>query len=132
MIRHQAEQIFGVLVSDTDMVLPGRVPVDQRENALNEKFAQFAGAELVITDRLHGMIFCAITGTPCIVLDSKSPKVRGCYEWIRHLDYIRFADKPEDIAAEYRAIPEGPHRYDKSHLTQYYQTLGEDIQNIWR
>ena len=114
------------------MIVKGGVAVSERENALNAKFAQFSGAELVITDRLHGMIFCAITGTPCIVFDSKSPKVRGCYEWIKHLDYIRFADKPEDIAEVYRAIPAGPHHYDNSHLTHYYQTLAEDIQNIWR
>ena len=132
VIRKQAKLLFGDQVADTDMIVKGGVAVSERENALNAKFAQFSGAELVITDRLHGMIFCAITGTPCIVFDSKSPKVRGCYEWIKHLDYIRFADKPEDIAEVYRAIPAGPHHYDNSHLTHYYQTLAEDIQNIWR
>ena len=132
IIRLQATQLFGEEVRDTDMVLPYRIPIEQREKTLNEKFDQFLSAELVITDRLHGMIFCAITGTPCIVIDSKSPKVRGCYEWIRHLDYIRFADHPQDIVTEYRAIPEGPHHYDNSHLTHYYQKLAEDIESIWR
>ena len=89
-------------------------------------------AEQNHTDRLHGMIFCAITGTPCVVINSKSPKVRGCYEWIKHLDYIRFAESPEAIVAEYRLIPKGPHHYDNSHLKDFYQTLAEDIQNIWR
>ncbi len=132
IIRQQVTELFGTDVADTDMVVPGRVTVEQREAALQAKFDEFSGAQLVITDRLHGMIFCAITGTPCIVIDSKSPKVRGCYEWIKHLDYIRFADSPEDIIAEYRAIPKGPHHYDNTHLTHYYQTLAEDIQNIWR
>ena len=132
VIQQQVAALFGNLVADTDMIKPGNVSVAQRESALNEKFAEFAGAELVITDRLHGMIFCAITGTPCIVVDSKSPKVRGCYEWIRHLDYIRFADRPEDIIGEYRQIPTGPHYYDNSHLTHYYESLAEDIKDIWR
>ena len=132
VIRQQAVLLFGDLVADTDMLKPGSVPAEQRKRALTEKFEQFTGAKLVITDRLHGMIFCAITGTPCIVIDSKSPKVRGCYEWIKHLDYIRFVDRPEDIIAEYREIPEGPHHYDNSHLAHYYQSLAEDIQNIWR
>ncbi len=131
VLRQQAAQLFGNAVRDTDMV-EAPVPVAHREAALEAKFNEFCSAELVITDRLHGMIFCAITGTPCIVVDSKSPKVRGCYEWVRHLDYIRFADNPEEIIAEYRAIPEGPHHYDNSHLTQYYESLAEDIQNIWR
>lgn len=132
IIRQQVAELFGTNVADTDMVVPDRVTVEQREAALQAKFIEFSGAELVITDRLHGMIFCAITGTPCIVVDSKSPKVRGCYEWIKHLDYIRFVDRPEDIIAEYREIPEGPHHYDNSHLTHYYQSLAEDIQSIWR
>lgn len=132
MIRQQAAQLFGKQVTDTDMIAKGGVPVERREQVLDEKFAQFAGAELVITDRLHGMIFCAITGTPCVVVDSKSPKVRGCYEWIRHLDYIRFADNSEDIVKQYRLIPEGPHRYDNSHLIHYYQSLANDINNLWR
>lgn len=132
VIRQQAKLLFGDQVVDTDMIAKGGVTASAREKVLDEKFRQFSGAELVITDRLHGMIFCAITGTPCIVIDSKSPKVRGCYEWIKHLEYIRFSDKPENIAEEYRKIPEGPHHYDNSHLSHYYRSLAEDIQNIWR
>jgi len=131
-IRQQAAQLFGEQVTDTDMIAKGGVPVEQRERALEEKFAQFAGVELVITDRLHGMIFCAITGTPCVVINSKSPKVRGCYEWIKDLDYIRFADSPDDIVAQYQKIPEGPHHYDNAQLKYYYQDLAEDIESIWR
>jgi len=132
VIRQQTELLFGERVSDTDMVAGDSILIAERESELEKKFRQFAGSELVITDRLHGMIFCAITGTPCIVIDSKSPKVKGCYEWIKHLDYIRFAENPENIVAEFRAIPKGPHHYDNSHLMQYFQTLGEDIENIWR
>lgn len=132
VIRQQAQLLFGDQVTDTDMIVKGGISIAERENALNAKFTQFSGSELVITDRLHGMIFCAITGTPCIVVDSKSPKVRGCYEWIKHLDYIRLASKPEDIAELYRLIPAVPHHYDNSHLTHYYESLAEDIKDIWR
>lgn len=131
IIREQAERLFVKNVVDTDM-LAEPISAIQREAAVRAKLNEFCGAELVITDRLHGMIFCAITGTPCIVVDSKSPKVRGCFEWIKHLDYIRFADAPEDIVAEYQAIPKGPHYYDNPHLMPYYKSLAEDIQNIWR
>ena len=132
IVRAQAAELFGDAITDTDMVEKHGVSVKQREEFLQAKFAEFASAELVITDRLHGMIFCAITGTPCIVIDSKSPKVRGCYEWIRHLDYIKFADSPEEIARLYRSIPAGPHKYDNTHLLPYYQELAEDIQKLLR
>ncbi len=55
----------------------GAVEIDERffdrMEELNSKFAEFLSSGLVITDRLHGMIFAAITGTPCIALDNKSP-----------------------------------------------------------
>lgn len=131
-IHDQAAKLFGSDVTVTDMMVEGGIPVEQRETALQKKFMEFSGAELVITDRLHGMVFCAITGTPCVVVDSKSPKVRGCYEWIKHLDYIRFAGSSEDIVVQYQQIPPGPHHYDNSHLTHYYESLAKDIKNIWR
>ena len=131
LIRRQAEQLFGKNVTDTDMVIPGSISTQQREAALQAKFREFCGAELVITDRLHGMIFCAITGTPCIVIDSKSPKVRGCYEWIKHLDYIRFANDFSSIAEQYQKIPQAPHIYNNSHLTHYYEELANDILSIF-
>ncbi len=126
-IRRQAAALFGHDVSDTDMIHKSSIPVDQREAVLKAKFSEFFGAELVITDRLHGMVFCAVTGTPCIVVDSKSPKVRGCYEWIRNLDYIRFADDVSRIEAEYHQIPRGVHHYQNAHLEPYYVELARDI-----
>ena len=78
------------------------------------------------------MIFCAITGTPCIVVNSRSPKVRGCYEWIRHLDYIRFIDDPAALAAEYATIPQTAHVYDNSSLQHYYDELSNTMKGILR
>ena len=130
IIRDQAKALFGAAVNNTDMVVQGPIVSSDRENALENKFREFQSAELVITDRLHGMIFCAITGTPCIVVDSKSPKVRGCYEWIKHLDYIRFADDVSDIEQEYNKIPKSEHIYDNAHLKPYYDKLAQDILNI--
>lgn len=126
-IRRQVVCLFGDNVTDTDMIESDEIPVKDRETALRNKFLQFSNAELVVTDRLHGMIFCAITGTPCIVIDSKSPKVRGCYEWIKDLDYIRFADSPSQIESEYKQIPHTKHQYDNSHLASYYKDLMEAV-----
>lgn len=116
-----------VIVSDT--VLDHYVPVRGRERALDERFAQFSSAELVITDRLHGMIFCAITGTKCIVLDSKSPKLRGCYRWIEHLDYIRFAEDVGQINSIYHAMPRGRHSYTP--MTEPMKELETDIMRAY-
>lgn len=70
-----------------------------RDKEYLELLENFKNAELVITDRLHGMIFCAITGTPCLAIDNVSRKVSGVYEWIKELDYIKVIDA-NDLTSE--------------------------------
>lgn len=123
----QAEELFGTNVKKISTVRDRNVAVCQRENALRQIFDEFRSTELVITDRLHGMIFCAITGTKCIVLDSKSPKLRGCYQWIQGLPYIAFADKPGEIAAAYAKIRHAHGAYDVAVFSDYWASLKEDI-----
>lgn len=122
-----AKSIFksGITVSDT--VLNHNVSVIDRESALLEKFNEFSHAELIITDRLHGMIFAAITGTNCIVLDSKSPKLRGCYEWIKHLDYIKFIDDVSMIEHTYHNMPKTKNLYDNKFILEQIDELKTDI-----
>lgn len=103
------------------------IACNDRLPEINRFLDEYRSAELVITDRLHGMIFAAITGTPCIVINSRSPKVKGCYEWIKNFDYIKFCDDVNKIEEIYRSIPEGPHKYDNSHLQPYFDELKKDI-----
>lgn len=131
-LEAQVRGIFGDCIAYTDTHAKKGVPIDQRKAELDAKFSEFRSAELVITDRLHGMIFCAITGTPCIVLDSKSPKVRGCYEWIKDLPYIRFADSVSQIAQEYNQIPKAVHQYDNAFAQPYYEQLSQDILSVFK
>ena len=69
----------------------------KREKALEEKFYQFQSSKLVITDRLHGMIFAAITETPCIVLGSFNHKISESYKWLQNLEYIKFCKNIDDF-----------------------------------
>ncbi|MDL5039751.1 polysaccharide pyruvyl transferase family protein [Heyndrickxia coagulans] len=56
----------------------------------------YKGSKLVITDRLHGMIFCAITKTPCIVFPNDNHKIVGSYnDWLKNLEYIELIEKFE-------------------------------------
>lgn len=125
-LRSVVKTVFGDNVMNLDMVKDAEVLPENREKALQEQFDSFRSAQLVITDRLHGMIFSALTETPCIVIDSKSPKVRGCYEWIRNLGYIRFADSPEQIPELYRTMPQ-QRNYSNEHLRHYYEILKTEI-----
>jgi len=76
----------------TDIHLNKQITRQDGEDAILEKLEEFKRAKLVITDRLHGMIFAAITGTPCIAFDNSTGKIGGVYKWLEKLPYIYFGD----------------------------------------
>ena len=75
-----------VLITDT--IKDYKIETNDRVNELENMWKIIANAKLVITDRLHGMIFAALLGTPCIILNTYNHKLRGQYEWIKDLNYI--------------------------------------------
>ncbi len=80
-------------VTVTDTVVDYRVFQQNRYEELNKKWDEYRQSQVVITDRLHGMIFAAITGTPCIVFDNFNQKIQKTYfDWLQELDSIRFVD----------------------------------------
>ncbi|MDR0127787.1 polysaccharide pyruvyl transferase family protein [Priestia megaterium] len=64
---------------------------------LDKIWNNFKKSKVVVTDRLHGMIFCAITRTPCLVLPNSNHKIAGTYyQWLSDLKYIRFIEKYDE------------------------------------
>ena len=62
---------------------------------------RFARHQVVVTDRLHGMIFSAVTGTPCVVLASFNQKIREYYNtFFRDSTGIIFVDGQTDKVLE--------------------------------
>ncbi len=65
--------------------------IGKEKKILYEKLTQFSKSKVVLTDRLHGMIFCAITATPCIVLSNNNYKIEGTYDdWLKNISWITF------------------------------------------
>ena len=65
-----------------------------RKNETIEFINFIAQKELIITDRLHGMIFSVITGTPCIVFGNNYHKIKSSYySWFKDLEYVIFIEK---------------------------------------
>lgn len=74
---------YGYFIEHVDTMYDTRVGIEQREEIVLTRLKQFANYDYIITDRLHGMIFSYICGTPCIVFDNKTHKVSGVYEsWL--------------------------------------------------
>ena len=59
----------------TDMRHCSGISAAGRTDILRRKFDEFAGARLVVTDCLHGMLFAVLTRTPCIAMDGRTPKI---------------------------------------------------------
>lgn len=124
---------IGESVRQTDMYASAAVTKENRAERVRSKMQEFCSAKLVITDRLHGMVFAAITGTPCIVFSNYNHKVKGTYDWIRYLPYIRYVDTLDEAK---KAIPElltmNNCHFDNTPLKPYYDQLAEVVKEKCR
>ena len=130
IILTKSEQYFGsnIIEGDTHRY---NDDVDDDTFKYVEPLLETIGTKrMMVTDRLHGMIFAAITNTPCIVITSKSPKVKGVYHWIKHLPYIKLVEELEDLDNAFEAVlaVENPH-FDNSNLQQEFEKMANSIKN---
>lgn len=116
-------------VSEFDTVVPYTISRSARKPELNSIWQKFSDSEVVITDRLHGMIFAAITRTPCLVLRNNDHKIIGSYKWLQELNYIQFIEE-----YSLNAVEEGLNKLIKLDTvdnldldTDYYNELAKEI-----
>ncbi len=105
---------------------------NQRYMLLQQKLDEFRSAELIVTDRLHGMVFSAITGTPCIVFSNYNHKVQGTYEWISYLPFIKFAhslDEFDQLLIELRGVR--GNSYTNESLMAYFEQIRDSMMGIY-
>ena len=70
---------------------------NQKEDLFISLLNKFKSSEIVVTDRLHGMIFALITKTPCIAFDNSNQKISSTYyTWLKDVPYIKFIDKYDE------------------------------------
>lgn len=99
-----------------------------KNRVLSRKLKQFSSSEFVITDRLHGMVFAAITGTPCIALTNFNHKVLGTYGWIEKLQYVRFCNNISDIRNVYKEMTAKPGLFESREFDVYWNEIIDSIE----
>lgn len=110
----------------TDMYASCSINKGNRVEMVKAKMNELASARLVVTDRLHGMIFAAITETPCIVFGNNHHKVQSAYEWIKYLPYIRFVETDEDMKkALTELLQMSDCHFDNTPLQPYFKELAQ-------
>lgn len=92
---------------------------------VDNKLAEFSSSKLIITDRLHGMIFSIVTGTSAIVFDNSNHKIKYAYEdWFTDIPYIYYADNYSDLYKLSKNIMEDNNIKTKiPNLTKKYDSL---------
>lgn len=70
---------------------------ENRNSIVNDKLQDFSFSKFVITDRLHAMIFCFLTCTPCIVFGNSNHKIKGVYKFISDVPYIKYMDSIDNL-----------------------------------
>lgn len=91
---------MGYDISYTDMMYErkGYVGKYNRDRIVDNKISQISKSELVVTDRLHGMILSAITGTPCIVFYGYNHKIKSYYDtWFKGISYIELVGDVDEM-----------------------------------
>lgn len=104
------------------------ISMDYAKREIERLWKKIGASELMVTDRLHGMIFAVITETPCVVLASKSHKVAGVYEWVKELGYIQLItniDKIDEAVEHVLKYPKKKH--SRQELNKYYDLMAEII-----
>lgn len=89
---------FDLKIENTNTVINHAVPLWRRNKELKKIKKEFKNAGVVITDRLHGMIFAVISGSKCIAIDNKTHKVEGVYKtWLKGNPNVVYFDNNMDI-----------------------------------
>ncbi len=114
---------------ELDTVLDGKtITKDNREQYLGKFIDNYYNAKLVVTDRLHGMIFAAVTGTPCIAFGNSNGKVKGVYEWIKDSEYVKYLDDVSDLERVMDKLNlEKSYALDRNEIREKFKPLLEEF-----
>ena len=97
-----------------------------RQVIIRSKLIEIKRSNLVITDRLHAMILCVMTGTPCLVFCGYNHKIPSTYEtWFENIPYVRLISEQDNIANAIDEIIEKRERNERimEAFKEYFQDL---------
>ena len=120
-----------VAVSDTRLSPTKIVSRTERPEQMEALITRIASAECVVTDRLHGMVLSAVTGTPCVAFRNSYHKVEACYEWLKDLGWIRFIRETRELEEAVRAVCSCTDRiYPEAEMQRLFEPLARCIRSL--
>lgn len=80
-----------------DTTLEKNIDLEQREATLDETLTKFLAANIVVTDRYHGLIFAVLCQKPCVVLRTVDHKLTSAIHWFEDIPNVMFAQSLAEI-----------------------------------
>jgi len=100
------------------------VPEFILENYMEKVFQQFQHRELIVTDKMHGMISAVITGTPCVALSGGIPHKILAYKSFLS-GAVEFANDYSDIESAILRLQ--GRKYQPVDLHEYFKSFRERV-----
>ena len=103
---------------------------EMRNKVVNDKLEEFRNAELIITDRMHGMILSTITSTPCIAFSNYNHKIKSTFDWIKDQKYVKFLEDTNMLEETIKELKEYKNCvYNNEFALKEYQKILDVINN---
>jgi len=90
-------KLAGKKFTEFDTTLDYDIQKKYREEELKKTLKLFIQHRLVITDRLHGIIFSVIAKKPCIALKTVDHKITASLEWFKDLNYLFYINSINEL-----------------------------------
>lgn len=110
-----------------DTCIQENVPERDSFDILKKCIFEISQYELVITDKLHAFIFCAITHTPCIVMSNYNYKVLGVYKWIQNRNYLIYLESIDELNEKLDSILSEKEICNSTDLDVEFNALKEEL-----
>ena len=91
------DSVVGKKTCISTMSMIDSINSNNRYEILCDKWKEFGSKELIITDRLHAMIFSYLLRVPCYVYRNGNKKIEGVYKWIEKCPYVHLMNADEEI-----------------------------------
>lgn len=128
------------LLSKFDTVVQSDTYIDDvyvndknRDSLLIDKWEEIARHRLVVTDRLHGVIFAYLTKTPALVIPNNNWKIESTYEtWLQDVKSIDILDvntmNDKIIQSKIELLMKANPEY--INVAQYFDQLSREVNMI--
>lgn len=125
------EQFPGLYSKVTDTMLKDSIILPGwRKRIVTNKIRELSEAAIIITDRLHGMVFSAFAQRPTIVFSNNNYKVKGVYQWIKNNNWIVYCDKDEFLDVQIKQLNlKYQYKYDNDSVKAEFKLLKGMVYN---